>query len=290
MLICALIMLFILLWIIIAESIFRKSEYYKQTGKGLFALRVDAGTYGEYLTYKNLQEFEKNGAKFLFNCYLPTEKGKTSEIDVIMIHTSGVYVFESKNYSGWIFGSEDSHNWTQTLPSGRKAHKEHFYNPIMQNRTHIKWLRKQIGDTIPVHSIIVFSERCELKDISLHSTDIKVIQRYSLYSTVCAICSENTDRISTSMVEELYTVLLKYVNVSQSVKEQHIKDIQTTATLYENHKTHTITSLNMSSMICPKCGGSLVLRNAKKGKYAGQSFFGCSNYPRCRYTKSPKES
>ena len=153
----------ILLWIIISDSLFRKTEYYRQTQKTPFTFLSDKGSYGEYLTYKELKSYEKSGAKFLFNCYLPTQDGKTSEIDVMMIHTSGIYVFESKNYSGWIFGSEEGKTWTQTLPSGRKAHKEHFYNPVMQNRTHIKWLRKQISDSVPVHSIIVFSERCELK-------------------------------------------------------------------------------------------------------------------------------
>nr|WP_313978828.1 topoisomerase DNA-binding C4 zinc finger domain-containing protein [uncultured Prevotella sp.] len=31
--------------------------------------------------------------------------------------------------------------------------------------------------------------------------------------------------------------------------------------------------------ICPRCGGSLI---HKEGKYG--SFWGCSNYPKCRYT------
>ena len=88
---------------------------------------------------------------------------------MIMIHQSGIYVFESKNYSGWIFGSEDSKNWTQTLPSGRKAHKEYFLNPIIQNKVHIKWLVKLIGEESPIHSIIVFSERCTLRGIDLKS-------------------------------------------------------------------------------------------------------------------------
>lgn len=34
--------------------------------------------------------------------------------------------------------------------------------------------------------------------------------------------------------------------------------------------------------ICPKCGVPMVQRMAKKGPNAGQSFFGCLNYPRCR--------
>jgi predicted RNA-binding Zn-ribbon protein involved in translation (DUF1610 family) len=33
---------------------------------------------------------------------------------------------------------------------------------------------------------------------------------------------------------------------------------------------------------CPKCGGEMILRTAKKGANAGGQFWGCSNYPQCR--------
>ena len=32
--------------------------------------------------------------------------------------------------------------------------------------------------------------------------------------------------------------------------------------------------------ICPKCGGKLIMRDGKYGK-----FIGCSNFPKCRYTQ-----
>ena len=34
---------------------------------------------------------------------------------------------------------------------------------------------------------------------------------------------------------------------------------------------------------CPKCGSPLILRVAKKGKYQGQKFWGCSQFPNCKY-------
>ncbi|MCR5805469.1 MAG: topoisomerase DNA-binding C4 zinc finger domain-containing protein [Oscillospiraceae bacterium] len=43
-------------------------------------------------------------------------------------------------------------------------------------------------------------------------------------------------------------------------------------------------------MICPRCGGRLVLRTAKSGANAGNSFYGCSNFPKCRYTNTEKEN
>ena len=37
------------------------------------------------------------------------------------------------------------------------------------------------------------------------------------------------------------------------------------------------------SRVCPKCGGALVLREARRGAQVGNKFYGCSNYPKCRH-------
>ena len=36
-------------------------------------------------------------------------------------------------------------------------------------------------------------------------------------------------------------------------------------------------------IICPVCGGELVLRTARRGANTGKQFYGCSSFPRCRY-------
>lgn len=108
---------------------YKKSEYYQQTNTPMLSTITNNGKYGEYLTYRNLMSIDGH-KKFLFNCYVPKENGETTEIDVIMIHETGIYVFESMNYSGWIFGTETNKQWTQTLPAGKgKSHKSHFLNP-----------------------------------------------------------------------------------------------------------------------------------------------------------------
>ena len=76
----------------------------------------DKGHFGEYLIDYALNRAPGYAQK-LCNVYLPY-KGRTSEIDVIMLHETGIYVFESKNYSGWIFGDEKGQYWTQTREPG----------------------------------------------------------------------------------------------------------------------------------------------------------------------------
>jgi len=56
------------------------------------------------------------------------------------------------------------------------------------------------------------------------------------------------------------------------------------------HKTKNSMSFNLSSNTetpnCPLCSSLMVERTAKKGKYAGSKFWGCSKFPKCRETIS----
>lgn len=81
--------------------------------------------------------------KLLANIYIPKNDHSTTEIDLLMINKTGAYVFESKNYSGWIFGDDRSRYWMQVLGSGRKSK---FFNPILQNKAHVIAARGLLKD------------------------------------------------------------------------------------------------------------------------------------------------
>ena len=106
------------------------------------------------------------------NCYVPNRSGDKIEIDMIMLCQKGIYVIENKNYSGWIFGDEKSKNWCEIL----KGKKYFFYNPIKQNKSHIKNLEKQlqVGDGKYV-SLITFNANANLKKVSTESSGIYVV-------------------------------------------------------------------------------------------------------------------
>jgi ssDNA-binding Zn-finger/Zn-ribbon topoisomerase 1 len=38
--------------------------------------------------------------------------------------------------------------------------------------------------------------------------------------------------------------------------------------------------------LCPRCGARMAVRTARRGSKAGQQFYGCSNYPKCKQTLS----
>lgn len=268
--------------------------------KGLIDLILDQifdnewkGKYGEKLTERELKLVRLFGrkGKVLRNVYLPKDNGETSELDVVFITQKGIFIFESKNYSGWIFGDEKSKNWTSMLPNKQKSQ---FYNPIMQNKTHLKWMKQFVGEEVPLFSIIVFSERCELKKVTVYSEDIKVIKRDRTYATVRDIWDKSPDAISDNKIDELYGKLKELTNVDEAVKAAHIENIEkkykkddiSVSFAKEEKTVETQIEETNDELICPKCGSKLILRTAKKGDNAGNKFYGCSSFPKCRYIKN----
>lgn len=269
------------------------------------------GRYGEKLTARELKLVKLFGrdGKILRNVYVPKDDGETSEIDVIFITQKGVFGLESKNYSGWIFGNEDDSHWTVSLPGG---HKERFYSPIRQNRSHVKWLGEYLGGEVPLFSVIVFSERCELKKVTLTSGDVPVVKRDRLYATVRELWDAAPDAVDEAGVDALYDRLLPLTKVSEAEKAEHVANIEehykfkpkgakpadkpagvrsahTTAKPVVESAAHDTTAAPAAQdgepLVCPRCGAALVLRTAKKGANAGNRFLGCSNYPKCRYIR-----
>jgi len=183
------------------------------------------GEYGEYLVYKNLKKFERKGGKFLFNLYIPKPNGQTSEVDVLLVSPKGVFVFESKNYRGWIFGNQQQKSWTQVLPLGigHGSQKTGFYNPIWQNAGHITHLEGVVGKGVPMHSIIVFSDECTLKDVTITSDDVSVLYQSNLKSFMSEVYADlELDTLSQEDVDNIYNRLYPYSQVSSKVKKQHI--------------------------------------------------------------------
>lgn len=116
---------------------------------------------GEQLVNKILNKhFAKEEYHLLKNVTLPISGG-TTQIDHVLVSTKGVFVIETKHYSGWIFGSPKQQKWTQTIFKV----KNKFQNPIYQNYKHIKELNRYF-DFVPERSfksIIVFTGDAKFK-------------------------------------------------------------------------------------------------------------------------------
>ena len=185
------------------------------------------GEYGEDIIYDILQKVDGYKAT-LANCYLPKGNGETAEVDLIFLHESGIYVFESKNYSGWIFGSENQKYWTQSFSDRKGGTKKYkFYNPLWQNDTHIRVLQKILRDkNVNIYSYIVFGNDCTLKDVRLSQSNYYVIQRRELLKSVLENAMYYGRVLSNEDIDNLYRMLLPYTEVSPEEKETHNRKIQ----------------------------------------------------------------
>ncbi len=212
---------------ILSYKTYKNSSYYKATQNSYWSVHYDSGLYGEYNLYRYLQPFERIGCKFLFNLYVPRDNNKTSEIDIVMFHNKGLFVIESKNYSGWIFGNENNKQWTQTLPTGYgESHKERFYNPIMQNATHIRAIRKHIDDTIPIYSVIAFSDKCTLKDVTVKSNAIVTYYSNLQREIEYMLSGINNYSMNLELLNKTYDKLSQYANADEYTKFQHIYNVR----------------------------------------------------------------
>lgn len=202
---------------------YKRSSYKDINNVSLWKVYLDKGYRGEFLTYIKLEKF-KDG-KILCNVYLPKSKNEeeTTEVDVIFLHKTGIYVLESKNYSGKVYGKEKSKEWHTYINKQKYSH----FNPIWQNKGHITALSKFLSlDISNFVSLIVYSERCELKKVEYTETDkLKVIQRFNLTNTMKFYIKNNKEIFTEEELNDLYENLKKETNVSQEIKEKHIENI-----------------------------------------------------------------
>jgi hypothetical protein len=175
-------------------------------GEHEVAYRLSQGlSYKDYFIYNNIT--------------IPSLNNGSSQIDHLVISTYGIFVLESKDYKGWIFGSQNQEYWTQSLPGGKN--KFQFQNPLRQNWSHIMSL-KTLMPFIPekaFYNIAVFTDLCEIK------TPIENVVQ--IENVVDAITKYNENQISENNIH-LALGKLSYVCQTADISpDQHIENLQT---------------------------------------------------------------
>lgn len=97
----------------------------------------------------------------LHNLLIPDGEGGHSQIDHLVVSRFGLFVIETKHYSGWISGKPQAKHWKVAY----NKHSQHYFlNPVLQNNGHIKAVRHVLG--VPEHhccNVVVFSGSATLK-------------------------------------------------------------------------------------------------------------------------------
>ena len=204
----------------------------------------------------------------VFNDLLLRNGNYTTQIDHIILSRYGVFVIETKNVHGKVYGSGNAEFWKQYLPDwGYKRYditQEHqLRNPIWQNAGHIKTLRRLIFDNdIPIYGIVVFPY-----DTDLYVTAEQPVLK--MWQVVPYIKRFRDRDLSAEQVGFYRRRILEVISTTESDRKQHLDNV---------NRNKERRDAAVASGKCPRCGGNLVLRNGKYGQ-----FYGCSNYPRCNY-------
>lgn len=116
---------------------------------------------GEALVASALQRHFKNQDYHLLNHITLRHRGVTTQVDHILISRFGVFVIETKSYTGWIFANAEHPTWTQVTFND----KFKFQNPIHQNYLHVKAVQELLDFVSPsaIHSAVVFTGDAEFK-------------------------------------------------------------------------------------------------------------------------------
>ncbi len=167
-------------------------------------------------------------AETLFHdLYISKGNGKFSQIDLVAITGVGVIVFEIKKISGWIFGNGRQSQWTKVLAYGKEKYR--FYNPIMQNNTHIEVLRKQLNQlaNVPFYSIVVFYGDCVLKDVSFVPNGTFLVKPLRVLE-VLKIIMRNNAPIYYTNINEVLMMLKQAAENGENIetRRQHIENIK----------------------------------------------------------------
>lgn len=219
------------------------------------------GKFGEFIVNSAIKtRLDKDVYHLIKNVTLPTENG-TTQIDHVIVSIYGVFVIETKNMKGWIFGSKDQKTWTQKI--FKVTNK--FQNPLLQNYKHTKTLESLLGlSDSKIFPVIAFVGNSTFKN--------EMPENVTTGSGYVKYIKSKTDAIITP--EEVTEILSKIESgrLTPSFKTDRA------------HVTHVraIIAEKSSQTLCPKCGSAMRIRESKRGDNAGKQFWGCSNYPRCR--------
>lgn len=188
--------------------------------------------------------------------------GRSTQIDHIVVSPYGVFVIETKGHKGWIVGGEYSEYWKRYI----HGYVKEFYNPILQNNAHVRFLSYLLSGMSELNFIpvVVFNDEAQIRVLT---------QEYNVVNCQFLL----------TVIRQYETVVMSE-DLKNRVIDQLNRNRKTGTEIERLHITYVkekvkISEVNMQNGICPRCRGYIIEREGPYG-----SFYGCSNYPDCRFT------
>ena len=223
-------------------------------------MRILRGWFGEKKTTFNMWLSLNTETYRRFHDVIIPAKNGTTQIDHLLVSTYGLFIVETKNIKGWIFGSENQPKWVQSLYGKNYS----FQNPIRQTFRQKKIISEYLNlDESIIHTVIFFVSDCKFKT----QLPPNVI-RSGLGKYIKQFCNPI---LQPEEINRIVGLLENHMSESSLTTRDHVRSLR------ERYSSTTV---------CPKCGANLVERIAKNGPNAGSKFLGCENYPKCRFTRN----
>jgi hypothetical protein len=247
------------------------------TGQQLWRSPKMRGIFGEYYVRSRLRKLDDRKYKLIHNVTLRHKSGKLSQIDHIVVSPYGVFVIETKNYRGKIYGTEYSEDWTRYIGKSKWT----FYNPVKQNNGHVQALRTLLGSDVNFISVVCFLGQADIEKVVAKSADVvyagnlrKTLKKYQELT------------ISISHMEEIVAKIESNALRGSDISKEHAEYVKTVTTERFERELREPKVLKMvdrkpvvqvEKSTCPRCGTPMVEREGKNGKGLV-----CSKFSRCK--------
>lgn len=176
------------------------------------------GWMGEKTVTRGLSQLDPSLYRSFHDFYLPRPDGMgTTQIDHAIVSPYGIFVIETKNYKGWIFGSEKQRQWTQQI----YRNKNRFQNPLHQNQLHIRAMMKFLA--LPedhFHSLVFFVGGAEFKTPMPGNVLNHGLLSWIKMHSIQRIDSQTASRIITQLTDHTQT------SDRKTLAKQHLRDRQ----------------------------------------------------------------
>ena len=196
-------------------------------------------------------------------------EGYTSQMDLVIVGNKGVYVVEVKMYNdAKVYGDVKKSKWYYY----NHGKKYEIYSPLKQNQNHVKYMRsflKPFGE-IPIFSIITMI--CEDFKISgeLDGSTVICNSLPAMEKGLYKIAGDRPQFFDDANKKEVFEYIKNNQHIGKEARREHKQNVIAYKNDIEEKK---------DSKVCPYCKTELVLKNGKYGE-----FYGCANYPKCKYT------
>ncbi|MCQ2554218.1 MAG: NERD domain-containing protein [Clostridia bacterium] len=269
--------------------------------------QIKLATYGE-VGEKNIAFELKNSGMDMFilhDIYLETGD-LSAQIDYIIITRKHVYVVECKNLIGNI-EIDSTGKFIRSYELGGRRIKEGIYSPITQNERHLavlKEVRKKNFNNVIMQAlfsrnfeelyksmVVLANPKTYLNDrYAKKEVKQQVIRADQLISKIREVDSEAQYSFKEDEMRSLAEFFLQESKPNKSDYARKYIELMEAQREAEENAPKEVTSKEKAeqNISCPKCGSKMVLRTAKKGPNAGSQFYGCSNYPYCRFVLNIK--